>query len=140
MAAISVFLEDSIVNTKDYLLAGDPTITAQKLARLARSRHPRVRARVAENTGASEALLVALSADAVAEVRAAVAANPRAPYNLLVYLLGDQSADVRYALAEDYDLAPELLDWLSQDQNPYVAERASKTLKRVDPYNRRKSA
>ncbi|MBU6453434.1 MAG: hypothetical protein KGS72_16760 [Cyanobacteria bacterium REEB67] len=118
--------KDSI---KDYLLAGNTETSPVKLSRLSHSRYVRIRCRVAENPAASRALLLALSGDLEADVRIAVANNPNAPQSLLAYLAADSCVDVRYALAENYQLPPRLLRKLAEDENPYVAARAQRTLK-----------
>ena len=51
-------------------------------------------------------------------------------------LLADSNADVRYRLAESYHLPKALLEMLADDQNPFVAARACKTLKRIEQSER----
>jgi len=48
-------------------------------------------------------------------------------------LIDDPNADVRFCLAENYNIDEEMLEKLAQDENPYVAHRANKTLTRLRP-------
>ncbi len=48
-------------------------------------------------------------------------------------LTHDSSPDVRYSIAENYSSPIEALDLLTEDENPYVAYRASMTLLRIKP-------
>jgi hypothetical protein len=43
----------------------------------------------------------------------------------------DENPDVRYEIAEDANTPFELLRMMTEDENPYVAERAKRTLKRL---------
>jgi hypothetical protein len=46
-------------------------------------------------------------------------------------LANDEDADVRYALAENHNISRAVLNKLEGDSNPYVADRATKTLQRI---------
>jgi|SRR5277367_4986347 len=117
----------------DYLVAGSLATARSKLALLAQSELPRVRARVAENANCPANVLSRLAQDLDAEVRLSVAYNPKVPLILLESLVEDECPDVLYALAEDHNLATSLLNKLSQNDNPYVAQRAKQTLRRLEP-------
>ncbi|HEY9678833.1 MAG TPA: hypothetical protein V6C76_12555 [Drouetiella sp.] len=51
--------------------------------------------------------------------------------DVLWLLVQDPNPDVRFCLAENYDINPEILRALSEDENPYVANRAQKTIMRM---------
>ncbi|MFA7341043.1 MAG: hypothetical protein WC028_29940 [Candidatus Obscuribacterales bacterium] len=46
-------------------------------------------------------------------------------------LANDLSCDVRFALAENHNIDSDILAILAEDENPYVAWRARKTIKRL---------
>jgi len=46
-------------------------------------------------------------------------------------LANDLCCDVRFALAENHNIDSDILATLAEDENPYVAWRARKTLKRL---------
>ncbi len=54
-----------------------------------------------------------------------------ATVDILWMLVEDQNPDVRFCLAENYNLDATMLEKLSEDENPYVAHRAQKTLMRM---------
>jgi len=117
--------------SRDYLIAGSQQTSPKALALLAQSEIPGVRARVAENPNCPLALLSWLAQDSNPEVRLSVVYNPKAPPIFFQWLLNDGCADVLFALAEDHNLAHSFLEQLSQNDNPYVAERAKQTIERV---------
>jgi len=51
--------------------------------------------------------------------------------DILWLLVEDPNPDVRFCLAENYNIDPSMLKALSEDENPYVAHRAQKTLMRM---------
>lgn len=51
---------------------------------------------------------------------------------ILQVLLADTNPDIRYSLAENYNLPRETLAMLLDDENPYVCNRARKTLQRLE--------
>ena len=53
----------------------------------------------------------------------------------LMILARDQSVDVRFALAENHNIDESVLNRLLEDANPYVADRAQKTLARLRSAN-----
>ncbi len=59
--------------------------------------------------------------------------NRSLPSMFLAQLARDDDPDIRYAMAENPRLHVLLLLELSQDENPYVAHRAQKTMSRTTP-------
>jgi hypothetical protein len=53
------------------------------------------------------------------------------PFAVHMILASDENADVRYALAENHNISRAVLNKLKCDANPYVADRAAKTLLRL---------
>lgn len=72
---------------------------------------------------------LALSSDP--ELRMAVADHLNTPVAVLFLLAEDDNADVRYALAENHNISRDVLNKLLNDSNPYVANRAERTLSRL---------
>lgn len=60
-----------------------------------------------------------------------VAEDATASDDILWLLVEDPNPDVRFCLAENYNIDPAMLKALSEDENPYVAHRAQKTLMRL---------
>lgn len=83
---------------------------------------------LAENSASNAELLAELSQDRDAQVRLAVAENPSTPHCLLELLALDEDADVRYGMAANAQMPAGILILLAQDENPYVSNRASKTM------------
>ncbi|HEY9772787.1 MAG TPA: HEAT repeat domain-containing protein [Planktothrix sp.] len=88
--------------------------------------------RAAESKDTPARLLEQLALNEDVEVRIAVADNPNTPTDLVSALARDDSADVRYAIAENHNLSKDVLALLREDDNPYVADRARRTLERLD--------
>lgn len=65
------------------------------------------------------------------EVRCAVAECSSTPPELLWKLSQDESPDVRYHLAGNHNISINVLFALTADENPYVADRAERTLDRL---------
>ncbi len=86
--------------------------------------------KVAE-TADAPTVLAELAGEARREVRMAVADNVHTPCRVKAALANDNDVDIRYALAENHGTPLEILMSLQDDQNPYVAERAKKTLERL---------
>lgn len=84
--------------------------------------------RIAEHPGTPAEILEDLAGSIYSDVRAAIADNPNAPECLLQKLAFDQCVDVRFRLAENCNLSTQLLELLSQDENPFVANRAQRSL------------
>lgn len=91
---------------------------------------------LAVNPHLSDALLEAFSKHPESSVRLMLTCNSAVSSGLkpviLQVLLTDLNPDVRYSLAENYDLPRESLAMLLDDENPYVCNRARKTLQRLD--------
>ncbi len=60
-----------------------------------------------------------------------VAEEGNASNDILWLLVEDPNPDVRFCLAENYHIDADILRKLSEDDNPYVAHRAQKTLMRL---------
>jgi hypothetical protein len=89
--------------------------------------------RIERNVRTPHFLLRRLAASASAELRTAVGEHKNAPNEVLQKLASDESDDVRFSLAENHNLDKQILELLSVDANPYVAQRASRTLSRAYP-------
>lgn len=116
------------MNNNEYLQAGRSSTPTALLQKLARSSCVRVRARVAENRSSPRHLLDLLSKDSNSDVRIGLTYNPTTPTTILWELANDNHLDVRYCLAENANTKPIILIWLAGDENPYVAQRAQKTI------------
>lgn len=77
--------------------AQDPQTRPARLARLARSRNPELRALVARNISAPPSALAALAGDRVPGIVAAVAGNPSTPEASLERLASSRDEEVRVA-------------------------------------------
>lgn len=60
-----------------------------------------------------------------------VAEDASASEDILWLLVEDPNPDVRFCLAENHNIGTALLQALSDDENPYVAHRAQKTMMRL---------
>jgi hypothetical protein len=65
------------------------------------------------------------------ECKIALADDSNTELETLWQLVEDPSEDVRYALAENHNVAEVILEALAVDENPFVAWRAQKTLRRI---------
>ena len=101
------------------------------LHRLCKHADVKVRLHLAENKHTPIELLIVLGCDSNPSVRLAVAENASAHLCLIERAVEDVSVDVRYGLAENPHLPAYLLRKLAEDENPYVACRAERTLARV---------
>lgn len=126
-----------MINT-DYIQAGQPSTPIEIQERLAQASCSRVRARVAENRSSLPQLLELLSRDRNPDVRIAVGSNPVTPVSTLWNLALDEHVDVRFSLADNANTVFIILIWLSADENPYVAQRALKTMNAVASSNDKK--
>lgn len=88
---------------------------------------------LAEDANTPDSLLWQLAWHSDAAVREAVADNPSTNLRTLWLLANDHNLDVRYALAENHNLSEKVLSALCRDDNPYVALRAEKTLRKKNP-------
>ena len=87
---------ESKMSITDYVSAGDVLTPTSKLTKLAQSKQPRVRARVAENPNCSTSLLTRLAKDPNAEVRISVTNNPKVSAKVLEGLTEDTCLDVSF--------------------------------------------
>ena len=124
------------ITLRNYFLAGNPAAPLDQLWKLAVDADESVRRRVAENPAAGEHLLRLLYIDQSADVRIAVAENPSCPQDLIQHLVNDKNDDVRFAIAENPNVALEVLAALSEAENPFVSERAKRTISRIEPPDR----
>ena len=116
-----------------YIRAGCPTTTVEELWSLASDDVDNVRRRVAENPRCPQELLTELAIDENPDVRIAVAENPNTIELVKEQLARDESVDVRYSLAENPNLPISILDLLAEDENAYVAHRARRTIRLLQP-------
>jgi hypothetical protein len=86
--------------------------------------------RLAESPEASPKTLAKLACNDDPHVRAAAADNAHTPYASMLALAEDPDVDVRFQLAENHNIPRDILKILSNDENPYIAERAQQTLQR----------
>jgi hypothetical protein len=114
-----------------YLKAANPQISREQLALLAQSDNHKVRRRVAEHSNTPSVVLAQLSQDDHASVKLEAARNSAAPTEIALELAHDSDPTVRYGLAEDANISKEALGTLVMDENPYVSDRARKTLAAV---------
>ncbi|MGD9682451.1 MAG: hypothetical protein AB7W16_14795 [Candidatus Obscuribacterales bacterium] len=113
---------------RDYIAAGDPGASKNVLKRLSRHSSSNVRQRVAENPSAPADVLEMLACDEDPEVRGALSYNPSVSIFIVERLGRDPSPDVRLVLAESTTLPERILRMLMADENPYVSDRASRTM------------
>lgn len=114
-----------------YLLAGNVDVSPEILDQLSKSIFESVRRRVAENSHNALPIAIRLLKDKSIEVRIALTENKELLPFIALDLAHDESSDVRFALAENYDTPITVLELLAQDENPYVASRALRTLERT---------
>lgn len=88
--------------------------------------------KAAEDSTTSSSLLAMLAENCNIDVRMAVADNQNALPETLMILAQDASNDLRYQLAENHNIDRGVLKLLAEDEHPYVAQRAQKTLRRLD--------
>lgn len=119
------------MNDCDYFKAGRSDTSVEALYILACDETLKVRARVAENQATPELLLQDLSRDEDEEVRIAVGRNPKTPLRVILRLAFDQHDDVRYSIAENASTHLLILLCLANDENPYVSDRALRTMRRI---------
>jgi hypothetical protein len=86
---------------------------------------------IGKHPGTPSYILERLSLSANADIRMAVGDHPNTSLEVLWLLSVDSDADVRYSLAENHNMNGEVLTALSLDTNPYVANRAERTLVRI---------
>lgn len=113
---------------KDYINAGSADIPRSELTKLALSPNSRVRLRVAENHRTPTNTLMLLAYDESVYVKIAVAANPNTPRKTASEIASSDCVMTRLGLAEEASTPKYILDKLAQDENPYVAFQADKTI------------
>jgi hypothetical protein len=118
-------------------IASNPNTPASVLDYLAKTsmRFPTLLERIADNPNASRLILRQLACHPALSVRAVVAENPSAPYEAQEILVTDDDVDIRYRLAENPHVPITILELLVEDSNPYVVERARRTLNRLTGAN-----
>ena len=112
----------------DYIQAADPLSSIEELRKFLKSKDIGIRFKLAENLASPPDVLAQLSNDPDPEVRACVACNPSTPSKIVTMLSEDEHDDVRFSMASDPNLPFEILYKLVHDQNPYVCDRAQKTV------------
>jgi|SRR6516162_4713258 hypothetical protein len=122
---------------EQYMMAMRSETTPEVLNSLASSPCEKVRGAVAENPRTPLHSLKLLARDHSSEVRSCVAHNPSTPWSVVLDLAMDGDLDVRYSLAENPEAAWTILCFLSFDHNPYISQRAQKTMSTLKPeFNR----
>jgi hypothetical protein len=90
---------------------------------------------LAEHPDTSTYALSELAAHDDVEVRTAVADQKNTLTETMMILAQDVSADLKYAIAENHNIHADVLNMLTEDDNPFVADRAKKTLDRIRTYS-----
>jgi hypothetical protein len=90
---------------------------------------------IANHPATEPIVLHRLSQHKDVEVRMAVADHKNTHIITAMQLAWDENPDLRYALAENHQIDSGILDILTKDENPYVADRAQKTLLRLQQVN-----
>ncbi|MDR3614921.1 MAG: hypothetical protein P4L53_15280 [Candidatus Obscuribacterales bacterium] len=114
-----------------WLLAINPNTPAPILEHLAKDQHIGLLERIAEHPRTHVTTLLRLSAHEDAQVRAACTENNNLSIKTIWRLARDNSADVRLRMAESYTVPLAVLRVLCEDENPYVAHRAAKTIQKL---------
>lgn len=86
---------------------------------------------IAESPNATPEILAELAMSSFSDVKEAVAEHPLCPVSIQLSLAEDECADVRFALAENHNMPFVVLEKLSHDDNPFVAMRAERTMRRL---------
>jgi hypothetical protein len=87
--------------------------------------------RIAADHTTPDVILRRLADEGDSAVRGLVAENHSTPVDAIWKLARDPNSDIRYSLAENHAISIEVLNLLADDENPYVTQRANKTLKRM---------
>lgn len=122
--------KDEIVS--DRIIATSAKTAPDVLEALSRTANPMILELIAGNSNCPASLLKRLTKHSSAQVRLAAAENSNSNLETLWQLVNDEDADVRFGLAENHRMPELILKALSEDDNPYVACRAAKTLERVE--------
>lgn len=114
-----------------YLLAINPNTPPPVLEHLTRNAPIPLLERIAENPRTHSTTLARLATHEDFQVRAAVAENLNTSIKTIWKLARDVHADVRFRVAECYCVPLVVLKVLAEDDNPFVAHRAQKTVWRI---------
>lgn len=87
--------------------------------------------KAAENPATRADTLSMLAESCNLEVRMAVAENENTLLETMMLLAQDESSDLRYQMAESHNIHYSVLKLLAKDPNPYVVDRAQRTLARL---------
>lgn len=87
--------------------------------------------KLAANPSTPVDALIELSVHYDSRVKEAVIDNLSTPMEILMNLASDPDDDIRYYLAENHNVDGQVIQYLMQDQNPFVAARASTTWLRI---------
>lgn len=115
-----------------FRLANAPTTSAEVLEILSHRDVVSVVEAVAANRSTAQDTMAWLLKHPDKKVRIGLIDNPNLPYSMQRRLVFDPDADVRYALAENHNVVRQVIEALLNDENPFVACRAQKTLARLD--------
>ncbi len=127
-------VESSADDTADYLPGLNQVISNKfsAVSKLWRELSTRTALRLIDHPYTPGDVLLELAHHPDADVRAQVADNANTPLEAIMMLVKDESIDVRMSLAECYHLGVAVLELLLEDENPYVCDRAEKTLQRLN--------
>ncbi len=114
-----------------WLLAINPNTPPPVLDHLTHNSPSSMLERIAEHPRAHSTTLIRLANHEDGQVRAAVTENINTPMKVLWRLSRDTCPDVRLRIAEGYHVPFAILNVLVEDENPFVAERAKKTISRL---------
>jgi len=124
LSAISLNHEDPRCDLANRLMA------VSFLYKMADSCSKRSLEHIAANPNTPPSMLRQLAGHQMEDVRVAVAENPSTPREILLILARDNQADVRYCMAENANLPTQILEVLAEDENPYVSNRAMRSIQR----------
>lgn len=113
------------------MVGGNPQTPQNVLSQLAREDDPDLLEQIAENPNTHPRTLIYLAAFPQARVRIAVSYNPHCPRAIMRALSADHDADVRYTIAANPLVSEEILENMLEDENPYIAARATETLTKL---------
>lgn len=131
IAAVQAKATGSSVDEHDAITIYSAATITNQSEQSSRSMSRRWLRKLAEDSSTPAEALRLLAIDTDNEVRCAVADHKNTPIDALWLLKNDTDADVRYALAENHNVMLELLETLTEDDNPYVASRAARTIRRL---------
>ncbi len=123
-------MEEALLRTPA-TIATDPSTAPSILALLAVSADVSILEKVACNPSTPTSVLEQLAEHNEIAVKEAVIDNPATPMDILEMMLRDNDSEVRYALAENHNVPIRIIEPLCMDDNPYVADRAQRTMERI---------